>query len=42
MGLRSALGSLAKPGELDELLQNEGVAFDKAAAQKIREANQPG
>ena len=28
-------------GELDELLENEGVAFDKAAAEKIREANQP-
>lgn len=26
-------------GELDQLLEKEGVAFDKAAAEKIREAN---
>jgi len=26
-------------GELDQLLQARGVAFDKAAAEKIREAN---
>ena len=26
-------------GELDELLAQKGVAFDKAAADKIREAN---
>ena len=26
-------------GELDELFQKEGVSFDKAAADKIREAN---
>ena len=26
-------------GELDELLSTKGVAFDKAAAEKIREAN---
>ena len=28
-------------GELDEVLEKSGVAFDKAAAEKIREANQP-
>ncbi|MHA3980386.1 Grx4 family monothiol glutaredoxin [Halovulum sp. GXIMD14794] len=28
-------------GELDEMLEKNGVAFDKAAAEKIREANQP-
>ena len=28
-------------GELDEVLTKSGVAFDKAAAEKIREANQP-
>ena len=26
-------------GELDQLLETKGVAFDKAAAEKIREAN---
>lgn len=26
-------------GELDQLLENKGVSFDKAAADKIREAN---
>lgn len=26
-------------GELDQLLENKGVTFDKAAADKIREAN---
>ena len=26
-------------GELDQLLESKGVAFDKAAAEKIREAN---
>lgn len=26
-------------GELDQMFQNKGVAFDKAAAEKIREAN---
>lgn len=26
-------------GELDQLLDNKGIAFDKAAAEKIREAN---
>jgi monothiol glutaredoxin len=26
-------------GELDQLLEKEGVSFDKAAAEKIREAN---
>ena len=26
-------------GELDQLLEAKGVAFDKAAAEKIREAN---
>ncbi|MSU89025.1 Grx4 family monothiol glutaredoxin [Rhodobacteraceae bacterium 2CG4] len=28
-------------GELDEMFEKNGVAFDKAAAEKIREANQP-
>jgi monothiol glutaredoxin len=28
-------------GELDDVLAKSGVAFDKAAAEKIREANQP-
>ena len=28
-------------GELDEVLAKSGVTFDKAAAEKIREANQP-
>ena len=28
-------------GELDELLSTKGVEFDKAAAERIREANQP-
>ncbi|WP_112323321.1 Grx4 family monothiol glutaredoxin [Oceanibium sediminis] len=28
-------------GELDDLLSGAGVSFDKAAAEKIREANQP-
>ena len=28
-------------GELDEVLEKSGVAFDKDAADKIREANQP-
>ena len=28
-------------GELDDLLESKGVAFDKAAADKIREANKP-
>ena len=26
-------------GELDQLLETKGVSFDKAAAEKIREAN---
>ncbi len=28
-------------GELDQMLEAKGIAFDKAAAEKIREANQP-
>ncbi len=28
-------------GELDEAFEKAGVTFDKAAAEKIREANQP-
>jgi len=28
-------------GELDQVLEKSGVTFDKAAAEKIREANQP-
>ncbi len=30
---------MALSGELDSLLETNGVAFDKAAAEKIREAN---
>ena len=30
---------MALSGELDQLLETKGVAFDKAAADKIREAN---
>jgi monothiol glutaredoxin len=29
-------------GELDQLLEAKGVAFDKAASEKIREANKEG
>jgi len=28
-------------GELDQVLEAQGITFDKAAAEKIREANQP-
>ncbi len=28
-------------GELDDVLEKAGVAYDKAAAEKIRQANQP-
>ncbi|MEM9779179.1 MAG: monothiol glutaredoxin, Grx4 family, partial [Pseudomonadota bacterium] len=28
-------------GELDEMFDKAGVTYDKAAAEKIREANQP-
>ena len=28
-------------GELDQMLEAQGIIFDKAAAEKIREANQP-
>ena len=28
-------------GELDQMLEAQGITFDKAAAEKIREANQP-
>ena len=30
---------MALSGELDDLLSGKGIAFDKAAAEKIREAN---
>jgi monothiol glutaredoxin len=29
-------------GELDQLLEAKGVSFDKAASEKIREANKEG